>query len=262
VTTTRFDRDTAVEPLGDGRFRARIDSAWWVLRGPNGGYIAAIVTRAIRAALDDGGERALRSLTVHFLAAPHEGDVELAVRIERAGRSMTAVTVRCEQDGRPVALAIAALATEYPGATAYAGAMPEVADPDDIAAPALDFVPPFARNFDLRPALGPPPFSSGTEPRTGGWLRLGEPRPLDEALVVAMCDGWWPAPFGVVDRPLAAPTIDLTVHVRAPLPREHDFVLLDARSETARDGFFEEDVRIFARDGTLLAQSRQLALLL
>jgi acyl-CoA thioesterase len=64
----------------------------------------------------------------------------------------------------------------------------------------------------------------------------------------------------VVDRFFAAPTIDLTVHLRAPLPREHDYILIDVRSDSARDGYFEEDVRLFHRDGTLLAHGRQLAL--
>jgi len=44
-----FDRDTAVESLGGGRYRADIRENWWVGRGPNGGYIGAILMRAIQA---------------------------------------------------------------------------------------------------------------------------------------------------------------------------------------------------------------------
>jgi acyl-CoA thioesterase len=260
---TRFDRDTAAEPLGDGRYRVHFDPAWWVVRGPNGGYLAALLTRAIRAEAGDGG-RALRSLTVHYLAAPSEGEGEVVVRIERAGRGLTTASARIEQDGRPMALALAALAVDYPSATEYVDlAMPDVPKPE-----ALDPVPPgaqpvpFAANFLLHPAIGGLPFAGGDRAVTGGWIRLREPRPLDELAVVAIADAWWPAPFSVVERPMVAPTVDLTVHVRAPLPRDHDDVLLEVRSDVARDGFFEEDVRIFARDGELLAHARQLALLL
>lgn len=261
---TRVDRDTAAEPLGAGRFRVRFDPAWWVVRGPNGGYVAAVLVRALRAAVGEG--RALRSLTVHYLAAPQAGEAEVTVRVERAGRSLTSVSVRLEQDGRTQALALAALATAYPGALEYAhAAMPDVRAPEAIAEPqgSPGFEPPpFIRQFEMRPALGEPAFSGGERAHAGGWLRFRERRPLDEAAVVMLCDAWWPAPYSLVDRPLLAPTIDLTVHVRAPLPRADDHVLVEVRSDVARDGFFEEDARVFARDGTLLAHARQLALLL
>ncbi|MDJ0787244.1 MAG: thioesterase family protein, partial [Myxococcota bacterium] len=50
---TRFDRDTAVSHLGDGRYEARLDRGWWIIRGPNGGYLAAILTRAMQARVGD-----------------------------------------------------------------------------------------------------------------------------------------------------------------------------------------------------------------
>lgn len=260
---TRFDRDTAAQPLGDGRYRVRFDPAWWVVRGPNGGYLAAILTRAIRAEVADDA-RALRSLTVHYLSAPREGDGEAAVRVERTGRGLTTVSARLEQDGRTMALALAALAVDYPGAVEYVDlTMPDARPPEELPTVPEGAQPvAFAQNFELRPALGSLPFTGGDRAVTGGWIRLCEPRPLDEAAVVAIADAWWPAPFSVVERPIAAPTVDLTVHLRAPLPREHDDVFVEVRSDVARDGFFEEDARIWGRDGTLLAHARQLALLL
>ena len=46
----RFDADTAVVPLGGGRFGACMDRGWWIERGPNGGYVAAVILRALTAA--------------------------------------------------------------------------------------------------------------------------------------------------------------------------------------------------------------------
>jgi hypothetical protein len=44
---SRFERDTAITRR-DGRvFTAEVDPGWWVLRGPNGGYVAAIILRAL-----------------------------------------------------------------------------------------------------------------------------------------------------------------------------------------------------------------------
>jgi acyl-CoA thioesterase len=78
-------------------------------------------------------------------------------------------------------------------------------------------------------------------------------------------DAWMPAPFARLRAPVAAPTIDLTVHFRAPsvavvlAPEEP--VLAVFRSSTAAGGFFEEDGELWSRQGVLLAHSRQLALL-
>ena len=76
-----------------------------------------------------------------------------------------------------------------------------------------------------------------------------------------MAPGALPAP----DAPSAAPTIDLTVHFRAPeavLALDPGApVLARFTSSTSAGGFFEEDGAMWSPDGTLLAQSRQLALL-
>jgi acyl-CoA thioesterase len=262
---TAFDRDTAVEPLGEGRFAARFSPDWRVVRGPNGGYAAAVLVQAIAAAVADP-QRQLRSLTVHYLRPPLEGDVEIAVTIERAGRGMSTVSARALQEGKVVLLALAALGGPYEGAIAYADAQaPAVPPPEELRVPESVFEfpdMPFRDHFEMRPALGVPIFSGQHPARTGGWIRLREQRPLDAALLVALTDSWWPAPYGPADRVLVAPTIDLTVHLRAALPLPHDDVLLEVRSDTAVDGYFEEDTRLFARDGTLLAHSRQLALAL
>jgi acyl-CoA thioesterase len=261
---TDFDRDTAAEPLGAGRHRVRFDPRWRVVRGPNGGYVAAVLVNAIKAEVDPA--RQLRSLSVHYLAAPEEADAEVHVRVERAGRSLTSVSARCEQNGRTVALALAALATPYPSGLDFQEAtMPEVAPPETIEAPPWEGAteaPPFSSNFVMRPALGAPVFSGGERAHTGGWLRLRDERPIDEALLVAFSDSWWPAVYSLSDQPLLVPTIDLTVHLRAELPRPQEDVLVEVHTDTARHGFLEEDTRIFARDGTLLSHSRQLALAL
>jgi acyl-CoA thioesterase len=76
-----------------------------------------------------------------------------------------------------------------------------------------------------------------------------------------LADGYYPAVWARLTEPYAAPTIDLTVHVRAPLPVTGP-LLARFTTNLAKDGFFEEDGELWSRDGTLVAQSRQLALLL
>ena len=66
--------------------------------------------------------------------------------------------------------------------------------------------------------------------------------------------------------PQPVPTVDLTVHFRAPLPHptmsDDDFCLVAFRTQVAAEGFVEEDGEVWSPDGILLAHSRQLAALL
>src|SRR3954451_7181830 len=104
---TVFDADTAVQRVGPELFKARIDPKWWVIRGPNGGYVAAILQRAMTQAVGDEG-RPARSLTVQFLTPPEAGPVEIHTRIEREGRSLTSTSVRLMQGERLIATAAGA----------------------------------------------------------------------------------------------------------------------------------------------------------
>ena len=52
------------------------------------------------------------------------------------------------------------------------------------------------------------------------------------------------------------------MHFRAPLPLADALLLGRFRTRLVRDGFFEEDGELWTADGTLVAQSRQLGLLL
>ena len=260
-----FDRATAVSRLGDGAWAATCDTGWSAPRGPNGGYLAAIVLRAIVAQVGDPA-REPRSLTLHYLRPPVEGELTVEIAVERAGRTLTSVAARVVQDGRLCVLALAALAVDREGVVDYAARMPEVPPPGDVPPVAMrDPAPPIARRFEVRPAVGAPPFTGASEAVTGGWLTFAEPRPLDAAALAMYADAWLPAPFPRLTAPVGAPTIDLTVHFRAPAAAAAvpagEPVLAIFRSTTSEGGFFEEDGELWSQGGVLLAHSRQLALL-
>lgn len=267
---TPFDRETAVTRVGDGRYEATMAPAWWVVRGPNGGYLAAVILRALTDTVDDRA-RAPRSLTVHYASAAREGQVVLTTARERVGRSLTTCSCRMEQDGRLVALAVAAFSLPRPGIEFCDVAMPQVPGPERIVAAEIHAeAPPIAQRYDIRWAIGRPPGldapPAGARAVAGGWIRLPEPRPVDALLAAAITDGWIPPMFGRVREPVVVPTVDLTIHFRAELPHPglapDDYVLASFRTNVASDGFLEEDGEIWAPDGTLLAQSRQLATIL
>jgi acyl-CoA thioesterase len=266
VALPGFDAYTAIEDLGGGRFGAAMSERWWVGRGPNGGYVAAVILRAIQASA--AAERAPRSLTVHFLRAPGAGPVEVEVAVERAGSRATFLSARMTQGGETRATALAVLSEDWAEDGFEEAAMPaggepgelHTIDPGDRAG-----APRMLQNYRVRSALGEPAFSGGA-PFNGAWIRTREPHLLDAPLAATLLDTWFPAPFVKLEAPRPAPTIDYTVHFRSPLPPPgagpEDAYLLSFGSKLARHGFFEEDGELWSADGTLLAHSRQLALLL
>ena len=265
MTTTRFERDTAVERVGDGVFEARLDPGWWVMAGPNGGYLAAILVRALEAAVADPA-RTARSLTIHYTRVPVEGVARIETRLERAGGALSTLSARLFQSGQLVALALAAFSRpRTTGIELCEARMPEV--PPPAGCPPLERRIPIHQRYEHRWAIGAQPFSGGDRALAGGWIRLAEPRCVDAAQAAAFADAFPPAIFSApqVERLAGGiPTIDLNVHFRASLPRAgaaaDAFTLAVFRSRVAREGFVEEDGELWSEDGVLLAQSRQLAL--
>ncbi|MBF6620254.1 MAG: thioesterase family protein [Patulibacter sp.] len=285
LATTAFERATAVVPDGD-RWVADVDLDWAAPTGPNGGYLAAIVVRAVEAAADPEHQRQLRSLSLQYLRSASEGPLELDVRTVRAGRRLASVAVTARQQGREVLTGFATLATRgLDQAGQWAPPFPDVAgppDPDAGAAPMDRFdragghwlelppgLPPIVERLRIAPRLGTGPYTGrkvapGDPIETGGWMGSPEPQRIDAAYLAQLTDFWWPPALEVLTVPAIAPTIDLTIHVQADLPvggLDPAAVLGTYRTTVAANGLGEEDGTLFGPNGTLLARSRQLALL-
>jgi acyl-CoA thioesterase len=262
---TGFDDDIALTPAGEGSWNGAIAPGWHTPRGPLGGYVLAILMRGLELAVDDA-ERGARSVSAHFLRPPIDGPVSVSARVERAGRSLTTVSGRLEQGGELIALALAAYSKPWPGPLLTDAPMPEAEPPPPDArepsAGPLDGAPPFMNRLAMLARFGEPAFTRAAHGEVGGWLGLREPRPLDAPAVALLADAWYPAPWPRLLELAPAPTIDLTVHFRAPLPLDDTLLLGRFRNRVVRDGFFDEDGELWAPDGTLVAQSRQLGLLL
>lgn len=283
---TVFSRATAVSARGNGRYGATVDADWEAPTGPNGGYLAAIVVRSLEAELATTGDRRLRSLTVHYLRRPELGPLELEARVVRAGRRAATAVFTARQEDREILTGVAAFtAPDLEAAAEWAPLPPRAGRPPAPDAPSVpparyragagawiapgDGLPPIVRQLRMSPRLGGVPLAGrlpkdGTAAETGGWIASPEEQPLDVAYLAQLTDYWWPPAFEAVDRPVVAPTLDLTIHVRADVPPAGlpaAPVLGHYRSAAAAGGLVEEDAALYLPDGTLLAQSRQLALL-
>jgi acyl-CoA thioesterase len=243
-----------------------VAEGWDTPRGPLGGYVMAIVLNGMQQAVADPARQA-RSLTVHFLRPPHAGPVTVRPTVERTGRSLSTVTARLEQDGKPIALALGAFSTPWESPRLEDCPMPAT-EPPDPGRPSVPHIttdrprPNFTSRLTMQHRFGDQPFSSSDHGEVGGWLGLREERPIDALTIAVLADAWFPAPWPRLKELAPAPTVDLTVHFRAPLPLPDGVLLGRFRSSVTRDGFFDEDGLLWAEDGTLVAQSRQLGLLI
>jgi acyl-CoA thioesterase len=262
-------RSPAIAGLARATFSAEVAPGWRAGRGPHGGYLAAMLLRALTETVADPA-RSPRSLTIHYARAPEPGPVRIHTAIERAGRSLSTLSARMERDGSVIALALAAFSVPWSAPEITDLGLPAVAPPQPprAADPSFLGAPPFTRHLVIQPRIGALPFSGSDQPmETGAWLGLAEPRPIDPLSLAFFSDALFPTPFIRLSEPAPAPTIDLTVHFRTPMPRVEDpdpreLCLVRFRSRLIHEGFFEEDGVIWARDGAVLAHSRQLALVM
>jgi len=264
-SSSHFDRATALDPLPAGRFGGIINQDFWVQSGPNGGYLAAIALRGASALVPEL-ERAPRSLHVRFLSAPKAGPFELAAELVRAGRSMTTIAVRMAQQGRDFLHASACFSAAFSPIAFQDATMPAA-----LPIAQAELLPariPLNERYVLRRAIGGDERAS-SRALSGGWIRFADPRPFDALAMAALWDAWPPAVFARAFEQRfrgAVPTVEASVYFRRRLPWPEigleDSVLLRVESTMADEGFCEESSEVWSAGGALLAQARQLCLLL
>ncbi len=257
-----LDEATRVTRLSDDRFSADLSIKYWGYTAAHGGYLAALLLRAMTERVDDAA-RQPRSLTVHFLKGPSPGPVEVHTELLRAGGKLSSLTARLVQEGATTTFAIAAFGAPFEGEGFQQHAMPHV--PPVESCPRM---PPskveIDHRFEHHPCFGGAPFSGASEALIGGYSRFEAPRTIDALTLTVLCDAWWPALFpALTDKKQAGacPTIDLTIHFRAQLPligaSPDDYVLVQLQSEALAHGYLDESCRIWSKQGVLLAQTVQ-----
>jgi acyl-CoA thioesterase len=261
------DDETSIRALGDGRYAARLDSAWNIGANANGGYAAL---PALRAMLDLAAHPDPLSITVHFLRpATGDCDADVTAHVVRAGRSTTHASATLAQDGTPRLIAHAVLGDvteEAQGAAPDPGltpAPPDLPPPDRcvdrlalgqrIALPILSRV-----DVRIRPEHVEPDETSPAV--VEGWIRFADGAPPDARWLALFADAFPPAlrtrmgPVGWV------PTIELTVHVRRRPAA--GWVLARFDCDDVEGGRMIESGTLWDSSGAVVARSRQLGLVL
>jgi acyl-CoA thioesterase len=262
-----FDRATAIARVDDGpggvaRFRGHIEEGWDIDGVANGGYVLAIVGRAITAAAG----RPPLSTTAHFLAPSRAGECTIDVTTVRVGRRTTTVSARLLADDRELVRVLGTCADTPEGAPLIAHGPPPHLPPFDRCVerpvlPGAGLTPSLMQHLSARIRPDDTGFATGEpsgRPEMCGWFAFRDHRPIDVLALLLVADAFPPAVFNSGVPVRWTPTIDLTVHVRAtPVdgPLQVRF-----RTRHVAGGVLDEEGELWDRDGTLVAQSRQLAL--
>ena len=260
-----FSNETAVRHLGDGRFEGTVGSHWSIGDNPNGGYLVSIALMAFRELVPAHPDPL--TVTAHYLR-PGVPDTpfEVTAEVVRTGRSLSTGRMTLMQEGKTrieVLAAFGELGDVTPRDTDILLPAPQLPDPDrcpqrsgeeqGIHLPLLD-------RLDIR--IHPDQAKAGAagEPVVSGYIRFRDDQPPDTIASILMADSFPPSVFGSHGVIGWVPTIELTVHVRrraAP-----GWLVGSFRTNDLADGRMIESGALWDSTGALVAQSRQIGLLL
>jgi acyl-CoA thioesterase len=274
-----FDRAVAVvrrDGTDESRvvFDAMVNPGWDIMGNANGGYLLAIVGRALSEAT---GRPDCVTSTTHYLSPCPAEPVVIEVDVVRSGRRFATATaaMRLADSGREIVRTMATLGdlgNDPGGPTMMFGESPARKGAEDSVFPRFEdclaasgsTINDFAHlhqflgtRLDPRAARFREGVKSG-EPMMRGWFEFRDDRPIDSLALMLAADAFPPAVFNV-DLPSAwVPTVEMTVHVRAvPAPGP---IACEFSTRFVQNGLLEEDGVMWDSAGTLVAQSRQLAL--
>jgi hypothetical protein len=272
IGNSEFDRDTAVtlrDPGVPGVYDAELSAGWTIITAVNGGYLLALLGRALGDALPHPDPF---TVSAHYLSPSEPGPAVIRTETIRTGRTLStgqASLVQYAEDGTEIER-IRVLATygdldalpDDVRTTALPPAMPAYRDclgPSDGPAPAIPGSSAITERLNIRldPAtvgwvVGMP--SGKGEMR--GWFGLADGRDADPLSLLLTVDALPPTSFELGLKGWT-PTVELTTHIRCrPAPGP---LRVSITTRNLAGGFLEEDAEVWDSADRLVAQSRQLA---
>lgn len=253
-----LDDALRLTPVGVGEWRGFADPGFEANTGMFGGWTAALLLNAVL--LDERAVGAPLSLSLNYVRRIAPGS-EILVRTRCCGGSRSVMTWMSElnigEDVMTIATIALGIRRASDGFTECV--MPTTADPASVPL----FHPPdaFGKNKDVRPMLNFPPFNRD-DSRSLDWGRMLSGRPLDYPQLALICDAMAPRIFYRGAGPRPSSTLTLSAYFFAT-PEElaavgGDYTLTEAFGTRAESSIVGAGVRVWSRQGALLATSEQL----
>ncbi len=258
-----FELDASLDIVmnEDGAWSGQTSPGYGNRVGPYGGWIAALLMRAILARTPHGEPL---SLTVTFLGGCQDGALTGTTRLLRRSRSNEHWTAEfADASGAAVAHAVATFGVRRPTVT-----LGDIAPPAPFPAP--EDIPPrpsfgdrgpaFFHRYDSRQFVGQP-FRVNPTADTRSLVRDADQRPLDYISLAAHADSPMPRIFLRSTAPSAIATMSMSTYFHAtPEAMAEvggDYILVDSECRVGRDGFHDQVARLWTRSGKLLATTEQ-----
>ena len=246
-----------------------VENVWTTRADPNyesangmfGGWTTAV---ALRAVCDDAdGDAMPAAITINFVDRIEPGtDVCIRTRRIGGGRSVGywQSEVTTVDNDATFAMASVVLATRRDSDGHLEITMPEAPDPATLEATYPAPGPAGARTM-MRPIVGSPPHNQAST-YSSAWVRETSGRTLDHLQLAFLADHRGPRSFFWSDGPRPSATLTLSVYFHATNEElaevGDDEVLSEAFGTRGAQSTSEEHLRLWSRQGALLATSVQM----
>jgi hypothetical protein len=257
-----FDEDAKVARSHNDQVLTDVSARWNIGDKPNGGYLLALAVRAMAEMVQHPHPL---SITGHFLRPGEVGPAEIETDVARVGRTLSTVSAQFVQGGKERLRTIATF-----------GDLNKTVGPTNVTA-TPPVIAPYEQCLDRRDSPTIPKlaiadmvdihldtsrtYAKGDELTVTAWMSLSDGRPFDVWVLPVLLDAGPPTVHGMLAEPTWVPTVELTCHIRA-LPAPGGRMRAVFRSRNVRQGLFEEDSELWDTNNCLVAQGRQLAMVL
>ena len=266
MTLHRLDLATALSPGPEGRLAGVTSDHYWNFAGPFGGYIAALLMRAV---MQD--ERRLGppvAQTVNYCGPLAKGGFEIALTMDRGGKATQHWSAKLLQGEATVATATIVCANRRETFAFQNCAQPQVPPPEEVPVAAAPPALPWLSSYEFRFIEGPPQFdrpprTDGTldSSRTALWLADKPARPLDYVALSSLADCFVLRLVQMRGRLAPMSTVSMTTYFHADereMQEQGSAPLLgiaDAKRFVAN--FHDQSMELWGKGGRLLASGIQ-----
>jgi len=254
-----FDQDILFEPTDPFSFAGRITENWSINGIPNGGYLMAILARAMMVHSE---MKSTPIITVNFLNRCEPGDARVLIEKMSVSRQFSRFQAKLYQNGKEKIRSFGTFASETNECIleSYEESEPQITALEKcLPMPELPNYTFFSR-MDVR--LDPicAGWMSGKlseESESKGWIKFKDERTFDALSIFLIADSFPPAVLSSQGVVAWVPTIEFSVNIRN-IPTSK-WLKCNFRTRFITCGLLEEDGEIWDQNNQLIAISRQIA---